>query len=139
IENSISGAYNFDPFHSLTLSFRNFWTTVTYDRNPFFLQEDGSLLESPMTFEELGLSSSNVNFNTWNLDFRYSWQFAPGSFLTALYRNSLFNQSELSQEGYFRSLGDLFDQDMTHIFSLRLQYFIDYNNIKGLFRKKTSS
>jgi len=139
IENSISGAYNFDPFHSLTLSFRNFWTTVTYDSRPFFLQDDGSLMESPDTFEELGLSSSNVNFNTWNLDFRYSWQFAPGSFLTALYRNSLFNQSDLSEEGYFESLGNLFDQDMNHIFSLRLQYFIDYNNIKGIFKKKNPS
>lgn len=139
VENRVSGAYNFDPFNSLTLSFRNFWSTVTYDRNPFFLQDDGSLLQSPSTYEQLGLGNSNINFNTWNLDFRYSWQFAPGSFLTALYRNSLFNVSDMSEEDYFKSLGNLFDQDMTHIFSLRVQYFIDYNNIKGIFKKKTSS
>ncbi len=139
VENSISGAYNFNPFQSLTLSFRNFWTTVHYDNKPFFLQSDGSLLQSALTFDQLGLESSNVNFNTWNLDFRYQWQFAPGSFLTALYRNSLFNFTEASEEDYFKSLGNLFEQDMTHIFSLRLQYFIDYNNLKEIFKKKTTS
>jgi len=138
-ENSISGAYNFNPFHSLTLSLRNFWSTVTYDDRPFFLQQNGSLIESTNTFEELGLGDSNVNFNTWNLDFRYQWQFAPGSFLTALYRNSLFNQTTSSGDDYFQSLEDLFGQDMNHIFSLRLQYFIDYNNLKGVFKKKTAS
>ncbi|NND25589.1 MAG: carbohydrate binding family 9 domain-containing protein [Flavobacteriaceae bacterium] len=136
IENSISGSYTFNPFHTLSLSFRNFWSTVTYDQHPYFLQDDGSLIEQSQTFEELGLGSSDVNFNTWNLDLSYTWQVAPGSFLTALYRNQLFNFSEESRNTYFESLGDLFDQDMNHIFSLRLQYFIDYNSIKGIFKKK---
>jgi hypothetical protein len=46
----------------------------------------------------------NINFSTWNLDFRYSWQFAPGSQLTALYRNSLFNFDNMSRDSYFDSL-----------------------------------
>lgn len=136
VENSISGSYTFNPFHTISLTFRNFWSTVTYDKRPLFLQEDGSVIEQTQTFEELGLDSSNVNFNTWNIDLNYSWQVAPGSFLTALYRNQLFNQGENSEENYFNSLGDLFDQDMNHIFSVRLQYFIDYNSIKGVFKKK---
>ena len=136
VENSVSGSYTFNPFHTLTLTFRNFWSTVTYDKRPYFLQEDGSLIQQAQTFEELGLGNSDVNFNTWNLDLSYTWQVAPGSFLTALYRNQLFSFSEDSQDDYFESLGNLFDQDMNHIFSLRLQYFIDYNSIKGIFKKK---
>lgn len=136
IENSISGSYTFNPFHTVALSFRNFWSTVTYDQNPYFLQEDGSLIEQSQTFEELALGNSNVNFNTWNLDLSYTWQVAPGSFLTALYRNQLFNYGDNSQDDYFESIGDLFEQDMNHIFSMRLQYFIDYNSIKGIFKKK---
>lgn len=136
IENSISGSYTFNPYHTVALSFRNFWSTVTYDENPYFLQEDGSVIKQTETFEELGLDSSNVNFNTWNLDLSYTWQVAPGSFLTALYRNQLFDYSDESQASYFDSLDSLFDQDMNHIFSLRLQYFIDYNSIKGIFKKK---
>ena len=136
IENSLSGSYTFNPFHTVSVTFRNFWSTVEYDKRPFFLQEDGSVIEQQQTFEELGLGNSDVNFNTWNLDLNYTWQVGPGSFLTALYRNQLFNSSSNSQDNYFESLGNLFDQDMNHIFSLRLQYFIDYNSIKGIFKKK---
>ena len=105
----------------------------------YLRKEDGSLMQQTQTFEELGLGNSDVNFNTWNLDLSYTWQVAPGSFLTALYRNQLFNFSEDSQDDYFESLGNLFDQDINHIFSLRLQYFIDYNSIKGIFKKKNRS
>ncbi len=136
VENSISGSYTFNPFHTVSLSLRSFWSTVTYDDRPYFLQEDGSLIEQTQTFEELGLGDSNVNFNTWNMDLNYTWQVGPGSFLTALYRNQLFNSGTNSEDTYFESLGNLFDQDINHIFSVRLQYFIDYNSIKGVFKKK---
>jgi hypothetical protein len=136
VENSLSGSYTFNPFHTVSVTFRNFWSTVTYDNNPYFLQDDGGLVEQASSFEDLGLGDSNVNFNTWNLDLNYTWQVAPGSFLTALYRNQLFNDGTNSQDDYFESLGNLFDQDMNHIFSLRLQYFIDYNSVKGIFKKK---
>ncbi len=138
VENSLSGAYNFDPFHSLSLTFRNFWSTVTYDNELFALQEDGSL-NTDDGYTVTDVDNPNINFNTWNLDFRYAWQFAPGSQLTALYRNSLFNRTNLSEDDYFGSLGDLFDQPIRHTFSLRLQYFIDYSSLKGIFKKKNAS
>ncbi|WP_298757474.1 DUF5916 domain-containing protein [uncultured Psychroserpens sp.] len=136
ITNSVSGSYNFDPFNSLNLTFRNYWTTVHYDANPFFLQDNGRLLQSDDSFEDLGLGDSNVNFSTWNIDLSYSWQFAPGSFLTALYRNQLFNSNTRSDDSFVDSLNNLLDQDMQHILSLRLQYFIDYSGIKQIFKKR---
>jgi hypothetical protein len=135
VENSLSGAFNFNPFHSLTLTFRNFWSTVNYDYALFKLEDDGSVSTSD-GYTVNSLDDPNINFNTWNLDFRYSWEFAPGSRLTALYRNSLFNQDIASRDTYFDSLGNLFDQPIQHTFSLRLQYFIDYNNVKHIFNKK---
>jgi len=137
IENSLSGSYNFNPFHGISLTFRNFWSTVEYDRNPYFLQDDGTLIIQSQTWEEMGLGNSDVNFNTWNLDLSYRWQVAPGSFLTALYRNQLFYSDTASTDSYFESLNTLFDEPMEHIFSIRLQYFIDYNNIKNIFKKKS--
>jgi hypothetical protein len=136
IENSLSGSYNFNPFHTLALTFRNFWSTVTYDDDLFTLQDDGSLMQDDGV-TTADVDNPNVNFNTWNLDLSYSWQVAPGSFLTALYRNQLFNFSNASNDSYFDSLGDLFDQPIQHTFSVRLQYFIDYNNVKSVFRKKS--
>jgi len=139
IVNSISAGYNFNPFNSLNLTFRNYWTTVKYDDNPYFLQENGRLIESDDTFDQLGLGNSDVNFSTWNVDLSYSWQFAPGSFLTALYRNQLFNSNDMADEGFFDSLDTLLDQDMQHIVSIRLQYFIDYSGIKSIFKKKNKN
>ncbi|MCH2195982.1 DUF5916 domain-containing protein [Kordia sp.] len=137
--NRISGNYSFNPFHTLNLTFRNYWTTVDYDDTPYFLQENGRLEQSQSSFEDLSLGNSNINFSTWNLDFSYTWQFGPGSFLTALYRNQIFNQTEESEATYFDSLNRLFDEPIDHTLSIRLVYFIDYNNVKNLFRSKKRS
>jgi len=137
IENSISGSYNFNSFHGLSLTFRNFWSTVIYDNNLFALQQDG-LLNTEDGYTTTDIENPNINFNTWNLDFRYTWQFAPGSQLTALYRNSLFNMDNNSREDYFGSLKSLFKQPIENVFSLRLVYYIDYNNLKNIFKSKSS-
>ena len=78
--------------------------------------------------------SPNINFSTWNIDLSYSWQFAPGSFLTALYRNQLFNFDENIDDNFSDSLNQLFNQPMQNTFSIRLQYFIDYNQLKAIFK-----
>jgi hypothetical protein len=135
IELSFSGGYTFNPFHSLSLVFRHYWTTVDYDSLPYFLQDDGSLIQQTSSLDNL-LETSNVNFSTWNLDFSYTWQVAPGSFLTALYRNQLLYDDTESSRGFNHSISTLFDQDMNHIVSLRLQYFLDFNGIKNIFKKK---
>ncbi len=138
IETSISGSYNFNPFNALTLSFRNYLSTVEYDYNFYELQPNGSLKESTIYNKtNSGENSSfnpDVNFNTWNLDLSYSWQFAPGSNLTALYRNQIFNFSTNAQDNYITSTKSLFKQDMRNTFSLRFVYFIDYNDIKKVLK-----
>ncbi|MBR9914979.1 MAG: carbohydrate binding family 9 domain-containing protein [Algicola sp.] len=137
--NRISGTYSFNPFHSLGLTFRNYWSTVNYEDQAYFLQENGRLLNTGTSFSQLGLGNSNINFSTWNLDLNYTWQFAPGSFLTALYRNQLFNNDREATVSYSESLNSLFEQPILHSFSLRIQYFIDYNNVKEIFKKKPKS
>lgn len=138
VENGIFAAYNFNPLHAISLNFRNFWSTVNYDYELFTLNNDGSLTTSNNYNVENIEDNPNINFNTWNLDVRYSWQFAPGSLVTLLYRNSLFNSDNASKDSYFNSLNTLFNQPMQHVFSLKLQYFIDYNNLKQIFKKKST-
>lgn len=136
--NSISGSYTFSSFHSLSLTFRNYWSLVDYKNNLFTLDDNGRLnASSGFTLNDLE-NNPNANFNTWNLDLSYSWQFAPGSFLTALYRNQLFNYDNNSTDSYSQSLDTLFNQPIQHTFSLRLQYYIDYNSVKNIFNKKNT-
>jgi hypothetical protein len=133
--NSISANYTFDPFNVLALTFRHYWDTVDYDYDMFTLQNNGRLT-TDSGFKRDNLEDPNINFSTWNIDLSYSWQFAPGSFLTALYRNQLFNLDTDSNASYSTSLNTLFDQPIQNTFSLRLQYFLDYNDVKDMFNEK---
>lgn len=144
IINSISGNYNFNTKHTLTLTFRNYWSTVAYEDQLYKLEENG-LLSTTNGYNVSDTLINNPdkdydpdeNFDIWNLDFKYSWEFAPGSLLSALYRNQLFNSTDASEESYFDSLSNLFKEPMQHVFSLRLTYYIDYNNFKNIFKGKT--
>ncbi|WP_240788919.1 DUF5916 domain-containing protein [Psychroserpens sp. NJDZ02] len=140
---SISGSYNFNSFNALTLSFRNYLSTVTYDNNLYVLQNNGTLIESDI-YTKNTISSDpdfdpDINFNTWNLDLSYTWQFAPGSQLTALYRNQIFNLSNNSEASFFDSTDDLFKQKQRNTFSLKLVYFIDYSDLKNVLKKKSKT
>lgn len=140
VTNNITGNYTFSPFHTLGLTFRHYWDTVNYDDKLFTLLDNGRVTkERGFTAENIG-DDPNINFSTWNVDLSYSWQFAHGSFLTALYRNQLFNFGENAEDGFSESLDLLFQRPIQNTFSLRIQYFIDFNGLKSVFQKnKTSS
>lgn len=135
IEQRINANFNFNPYNTLALSLRNFWGTVEYDRQLFSLQEDGYVTSATGYTVSNIPDDPNINFSTWNFDLSYSWQFAPGSFITALYRNQLFNSDTAARDSYFDSIDTLFKQPITHIFSVKIQYFLDYNQIPALLKK----
>ena len=120
--------YNVDSYKEIALEFRNYWSSVNYKRY-YSLQENGignSIVGYP--FDE----NPNANFNIWNLDLSYNWRFAPGSSATVLYRNQIYSNDDQSLISYTESLDNLFGKDIGHQFSIRINYFLDYNR----FRKK---
>lgn len=134
--NKISANYTFNSFNGLSLTFRNYWSIVNYKDDLFTLQENGRLNQNS-GYQIADLEDNpNINYNSWNLDLNYSWQFAPGSFLTVLYRNQLFNNDNTSLDSYAQSLKTLFNQPIQNTFSLRIQYFIDYSSLKKTFINK---
>ena len=137
--NSIRANYIFNSFHGISLTFRNYWSTVNYNNNLYTLEQNGRLNQDSGYQADNLEYNPNINYNTWNLDLSYSWQFAPGSFITALYRNQLFNYDNTSTDSYGSSLKTLFDQPFQNTFSLRIQYFIDYSSIRNVFKKKSVS
>ncbi|MFK7833442.1 MAG: DUF5916 domain-containing protein [Winogradskyella sp.] len=139
ITNTLSGNYNFDPFHSLSLSFRHYWDTVDYDTDLFTLLDNGRLTTAAGYTINNVSNNPNINFSTWNIDLSYSWQFVQGSFLTFLYRNQLFSNDENVQDNFNESLDLLFNQPVQNTFSLRLQYFIDFKGIQSVFGKNKSA
>jgi len=133
LTNSISANYNFNPFHGLKLQLRHYWDTVLYDDFMYNLNLNGRLSENRNLPKADLPNSPDINFSTWNLDLNYSWQFAPGSFLTALYRNQLFTNNDQAQNNFETTFTNLFQQDIQHTVSVRLQYFFDVNTVSSIF------
>lgn len=137
IENSITASYNFDPYKAIDLRFRNFWSTADYTDDQFYiLEEDGTRRDFDYDTTE---NDPNTNFNIWNLDLSFRWRFAPGSEATLLYRNQIFLVDEFSTLNYGQSLENLFEEPAQNSISLRITYFVDYNDLKQVFRKKDAT
>ncbi len=125
ITNSVSTKYNFSTKSALGISFRYYWSPVTYDDQFYKLEYDGNLSQHTYT------NNHNTNFNIWNVDLSYNWEFAPGSQLVALYRNQIFKQDQQSQLNFANNLNSLFKEDQLNNISLKLIYFLDYNKAKN--------
>ena len=134
VENVITASYNFDPFKAIDLRFRNFWSSADYSDNVFYRLLDNG--EREIIEYDTSEEDPNRNFNIWNLDLSFRWRFAPGSEATLLYRNQIFNLDEQSRLNYSESLSNLFEQPTQLTVSLRITYFLDYNNVKSVFQKK---
>ncbi len=131
ITNSIKALYNFNTKSALSLSFRHNWNPVTYDKNFFKLNYDGSLSDSNYNPEvDYSDLSHNVNFNSWNVDLNFKWEFAPGSELVALYRNQIGTYDRQSQLNFNDNLSNLFKEDQLNSFSVKIIYYLDYNQVK---------
>jgi len=127
-ENNVSARYNFTVNSSLSLNFRHIWTDVRYEELFYTLGADGYFIPNAGYTE-----NQDINFNSWNLDLNYIWQFTPGSQLIAFYRNSIFSRNDDTGQDFITNLNNLFSEPNQHIFSLRVVFFIDYNNAKNVF------
>ena len=110
------------------ISARYYWS-YTENKNFFQLEENGSL--SP--FENY-TENKNQNLITWNLDVSYNWWFAPGSQLTLLYRSNAAKYDNLINKDFGNNYTSLLNnEDLSHVISISVKYFIDYNQVKNIF------
>jgi len=123
--NSVFGKYAINEKMSLNLTVRHY---LSYARNNAFF----TLLNSGDISPEDNYTAPDSNFNTWNMDLSYSWWFAPGSQISALYRNS----SSFFEQDFSTDFGTNFNKAidnrfLNHVFSVSVRYFIDYNSLKN--------
>ena len=130
--NTLQGKYTLNNTMNLSLSVRHYWSYVN-NHEFLTLLDNGSLIENN-SFTD----NKNFNLNLWNLDLSYSWWFAPGSQVSILYRNnaSLFTK-EFSRQFEHNFKDAIDNQNLSHIFSISVRYFIDYNTAKNGTLSKT--
>ncbi|MDX1939690.1 MAG: DUF5916 domain-containing protein [Saprospiraceae bacterium] len=122
LENIFTTAYNFSQNMALTFRMRHYWSRVEYDSYHMLLK-DGGLADTNYT------GNHNGNFDAFNIDMIYRWRFAPGSDIFIIWKNALLNFDEEAQLGYFDNLNGLFRAPNSNSLSLKVIYFLDYNNI----------
>jgi len=127
LQNDLVGKYAITNTMAFNLTARYYWS---YSENHefFTLQDDGYL--TPNINYTL---NKNRNFNSWNLDFAYSWWFAPGSEINVLYRNYGVEKTNTVEKKLCNNLKNIFDSNLTNIFSVSIRYYIDYNVVKNKF------
>jgi len=130
LENTISGAFIFTANSYLSLRGRYYWSRAAYDGDYYDLVADGSL--TPAIFG----GDNDVNTNYLNIDVVYSWRFAPGSELSLVWKNAIFSESEIITNESIKNFRDLLSMPKTNSVSLKILYYLDYQNFRKLFSSK---
>lgn len=129
--NTVSGKYAINSTMTLNLAVRQYWSYAE-NKNILELQPDGTLTPYLQYTE-----NKNSSFYSWNADLSYSWWFAPGSQISALYRNNASNFERIIDKNFGNNVRNLVNNDaLKHIFSISVKYFIDYNGVKNKIRNK---
>lgn len=131
--NGIILKYIFIKDMMLTANVRHYWNTGEYI-DYYTLNEDGNLTKNPYNYN----LSYSTNF--FNVDVVYSWIFLPGSTLSLVYKNAIEEDTQLSYIRRFNeNLKQTFDLPQTNTISLRMVYFLDYQNIRRMKKLKVSA
>jgi hypothetical protein len=126
--NSLSGKYSINSNMNFNLSVRHYWSFAE-NKNFLYLEQNGRLSDFPSYTE-----NKNISFNSWNVDLSYSWWFAPGSQVSILYRNNAANFERDINKNFGKNVNNLLNNDaLSHVLSISVKYFIDYNVVKNKF------
>ena len=127
LQNDLIGKYSLNNKMTINLTARYYWS---YSKNHdfFTLQNSGYL--TPNNSYTL---NKDRNFNSWNFDLSYSWWFAPGSEISILYRSYGLERTRVVEKDLSKNIKNIFNSDLTNVFSISIRYFIDYNSVKNKF------
>lgn len=130
--NTLSARYSFNSTMNVNILVRHYWS-YSQNKKYLLLQSDGILVDynNPVP-------NQDQDFSTWNLDLTYSWWFAPGSEISILYRNSSNSFNDVIKKDFDNNVKNLLNDNLlSHVFSVSIKYYIDYNSLKNFKASKT--
>ena len=126
--NTLSGKYSINSKMNFNLSARQYWSYAE-NKNFLTLEQNGRLVNNTNYSE-----NKDSSFYSWNFDLSYSWWFAPGSQVSVLYRNNAANFENIINKNFDQNVTNLLNNDaLSHVISVSVRYFIDYNEVKNKF------
>ncbi|MDI6031991.1 DUF5916 domain-containing protein [Flavobacterium sp. LB2P84] len=126
--NTLSGKYSLNSQMTFNISLRQYWSYAE-NKNTLSLEQNGRLADFTGY-----TANKNSSFYSWNADLSYSWWFAPGSQVSVLYRNNAGAFERDINKEFKDNVTNLLNNDaLSHVFSISVRYFIDYNQVKNKF------
>ena len=124
IVNTFYTRYIFNNVSSLSFRFRYYWFKVLYNEY-YNLLEDGHL--EPYDYA----GNEDFDYSAFTIDMVYDWQFAPGSELSIVWKNSIYTTRDIDlSTGYLESFKYTLESPATNSFSVKILYYIDYLYLK---------
>ena len=138
ITSAINLDYNITNRMGLTFRLRHYRSSIKY-LSFSELNLDGSVspLDNFSGLDENGNSAYNINFNAFTIDLVYRWVFLPGSEINVVWKNSIFTSDDKVAENYFYNLRSTFNNGPTNSVSVKVIYWLDYDSIRKLVKKKS--
>ncbi len=127
IENVLSSDYIVKNDMYFSFRLRQYWSKGEYE-SFHALKEDGRVNRN----EDYDFTQNrDFNFNSFNIDLVFTWLFAPGSSLNVVWKNSILHEKSGIVNGYFDNFGLLWDSPQYNSLSLKILYYLDYQQIRG--------
>jgi hypothetical protein len=125
IENVFSSDYILSNDMYFSFRLRQYWSKGEYDS--FFRLKDNGRLEENYPYQ----GNRDFNFNSFNIDFVFTWLFAPGSSLNVVWKNAVLHEQRGLVDNYFDNFGLLMDAPKYNSLSIKVLYYLDYQQIRG--------
>jgi len=123
LTNTLSMSYTFNTKMKIDFRARHYWSWADYN-SYFFLNPNGSL-----NLDAGYAENADVNFNAFNIDMTFKWEFAPGSELSVVWKNAIYNSNEEMGLKFGENLRETFAANQNNSVSLKVLYYIDYNTL----------
>ena len=125
VENVLKAKYNFNNRSGITFRGRHYWSKVDV-KELFDLYTDGRLKPA----SHAGVDTVNQNFNAFTIDAVYTLQFAPGSFINIVWKNSIYSSDSHTEYSYFRNIDHTISSPQNNSISFKILYYLDYLDVR---------
>lgn len=142
--NTVTADYKFNSRSAISLRLRHYWMLGKY--NEFYdLTKDGDLTGSQYK------DGSDFSYNAFNIDLLYQWNFAPGSEINLVWKNSIHTLDEVATfptdpldpesltSGFFKNFSNTISTPSANSFSVKILYYLDYQYLNKLKKKPSGS
>lgn len=116
--NELSAEYLFGSRMSASIRGRHYWAKLFYHEY-LHLNDDGTFSPSDWA------GSADENFNQFNVDFVYTWQFAPGSFLNLIWKNAIYEGDAARDDDFFKNFSKTIHSPQDNTLTMKLIYWLD--------------